>query len=1029
MVKRKENTTENTGAENTAGGSKKEMSNSIFVGLILLGISVLCMLILFGAFGTAGDYVNRYFFLGIFGFSSYGIAVALFVVAILKIFRVKVKVSLGMTALYLGTLAVVVMMCHLATSYGYAYHGWGGYISDCYLNADTAGGALFSLLGFPLVMSEFMYIFSMVILGLVAAGLAALIVVCMFNLDKIVAARRASKLGKITSSDEYSRRAEDGYRTVGTDMYNGTVSGKKLESTFRTTFINHPTNVKPIDKLADEEQDIIEDEPVPDVKPVVDMYRNMDSASAREVLYGDRDSAPKRPERRSFTRDDGMRMLYGDYTPQDDSPAAPAQDTGRRFTGDESLFYNETRERTRRENIAKLNSASDDEIDKFISNAFRRDNGAAEENKPAVEDADGERQRMQDMSDHNERAFDDFSQLFGMRVEEQSKPEPVKPEPVKPEAVKPEPVKPEPVKPEPVKPEPVKPEPVKPELVKPEPVKPEPVKPEPVKPEPVKPEPVKPEPVKPEPVKPVPAKTESSAQAKAEEEKDDDERCFNGIPIFVPEKAGKYTPPKLELLDNYNENPAGDEDYMTMTAELERTLEDFKVPAKVVNIVKGPAFSRFELQMPRSISVREIPKLEEDIRACLMVDSIRIEAPIRGKNLVGVEVPNKVRGTVGLKTVVNSPEFIRADKDKGLYFALGKDIDNNNYVCDITKFPHALVAGSSGSGKSVFLNCLLCSMVYKYSPDDLRVLLIDPKVVEFKPYEGMPHMLLPKAISDEHMAINALKWLVNEMEYRYNLFGENMVSNLSEYNAKNPGNKLPSILLIVDEVGDIMTSPVGRDFEQYTKRLAQKARAAGISMILATQRPSVDVITGTIKANLPTRIAFAVTSSVDSKTILDSPGAEKLLRLGDMLYKEGSKPNMIRVQGALILSKEIYAVANYVKEHNKAHFDPAIEKYICTVEEEKPASTLSDVGETHDGAMAEDPYFVQALKYVVEMGSVSISRLQRVFSLGYNRAARIVDKMEAKGYVEPQIAGKKDRAVLLTMEQFNELYGGDDKNG
>ena len=450
MVKRKENTTENTGAENTAGGSKKEMSNSVFVGLILLGISVLCMLILFGAFGTAGDYVNRYFFLGIFGFSSYGIAVALFVVAILKIFRVKVKVSLGMTALYLGTLAVVVMMCHLATSYGYAYHGWGGYISDCYLNADTAGGALFSLLGFPLVMSGFMYVFSMVILGLVAAGLAALIVVCMFNLDKIVAARRASKLGKITSSDEYSRRAENGYRTVGTDMYNGTVSGKKLESTFRTTFINHPTNVKPIDKLADEEQDIIEDEPVPDVKPVVDMYRNMDSASAREVLYGDRDSAPKRPERRSFTRDDGMRMLYGDYTPQDDSPAAPAQDTGRRFTGDESLFYNETRERTRRENIAKLNSASDDEIDKFISNAFRTDNGAAEENKPAVEDADGERQRMQDMSDHNERAFDDFSQLFGMRVEEQPKPEAVKPEPVKPEPVKPEPVKPEPVKPEPV---------------------------------------------------------------------------------------------------------------------------------------------------------------------------------------------------------------------------------------------------------------------------------------------------------------------------------------------------------------------------------------------------------------------------------------------------------------------------------------------------------------------------------------------------------------------------------------------------
>ena len=1004
-MKKKDEVTKNVGADNT-GEPKKGMSNSVFIGLILLGISVLFMLILFGAFGTAGEYVNKYFFLGIFGFSSYGIVVALFAVSILKLFRVKVKVSLGMTALYLGTLSVVIMMCHLATSYEYASHGWGEYIRQCYLGANTAGGVLFSLLGFPMVLSDFMYVFSMVILGLVAAGLAALIIVCMFDLDKIVAARRASKLGKITSSDEYSRPAQDGYRTVGTDMYNGTVSGKKLDGTFRTTFFNRPTDVKPIDKLAEEEQEVIDDELIPDVKPVVDVYREMDSNTAREVLYGDRDSAPKRAERKEYTRDDGMRMLYGEYTPQEDHPANE-EGASRRFTGDESLFYNEERERMRRENLARMSGESaertaDSEIEGFVNRAI----GAAEKPQtPEIPAADDGRQNMQDMSDHSERAFDDFSQFFG-KPEETS-------EPVKPEAIKPEPVKPEPVKPETVKPEPIKPAEVKPEPVKPEPVKPEPVKPEPVKPEAVKPAPVKPEADKPK-----------------AEEKEEDGRSFNGIPVFVPVKAGRYTPPKMDLLDNYDEKPTGDEDYMAMTAELERTLEDFKVPAKVVNIVKGPAFSRFELQMPRSISVREIPKLEEDIRACLMVDSIRIEAPIRGKNLVGVEVPNKERGTVGLKSVINSPEFIRADKDKGLYFALGKDIDNNNYVCDITKFPHALVAGSSGSGKSVFLNCLLCSMVYKYSPDDLRVLLIDPKVVEFKPYEGMPHMLLPKAISDEHMAINALKWLVNEMEYRYNLFGENMVSNLSEYNAKKPENKLPNILLIVDEVGDIMTSPVGRDFEQYTKRLAQKARAAGISMILATQRPSVDVITGTIKANLPTRIAFAVTSAVDSKTILDTVGAEKLLRLGDMLYKEGSKPNMIRVQGALILSKEIYAVANYVKEHNKANFDPEIEKYITTVDnsgdEEAKSGNLTNMGELGDGAMAEDPYFVPALKYVVEMGTVSISRIQRVFSLGYNRAARLVDKMAAKGYVEPQIAGKKDRAVLMTMEQFKAAYGDDE---
>ena len=263
-------------------------------------------------------------------------------------------------------------------------------------------------------------------------------------------------------------------------------------------------------------------------------------------------------------------------------------------------------------------------------------------------------------------------------------------------------------------------------------------------------------------------------------------------------------------------------------------------------------------------------------------------------------------------------------------------------------------------------------------------MLIDPKVVEFKPYEGLPHMLLPYAISDEHMAIKALEWLVNEMEYRYNLFSQSKVSDLSEYNAAQAENKLPSIVLIVDEVGDIMTSSVSKEFEQLIKRLAQKARAAGISMILATQRPSVDVITGTIKANLPTRIAFAVTSYIDSKTILDSVGAEKLLRYGDMLYKEGSKPNMVRVQGALILR-----LAN--------------------------------------GSFAEDPYFVQVLKYVIETNNVSISKLQRVFGLGFPRAAKLVDKMEAQGYIEHSIPGKKERAVLITMEQFNALYG--DGNG
>ncbi len=301
-------------------------------------------------------------------------------------------------------------------------------------------------------------------------------------------------------------------------------------------------------------------------------------------------------------------------------------------------------------------------------------------------------------------------------------------------------------------------------------------------------------------------------------------------------------------------------------------------------------------------------------------------------------------------------------------------------------------------------------------------MLIDPKVVEFKPYEGLPHLLLPYAISDEKMVLNALNWLVNEMEYRYTLFSKNRVSNLAEYNASGQ-ERLPKLVLIVDEVGDIMTSSISKEFEVLIKRLAQKARAAGIHIILATQRPSVDVITGTIKANLPTRVAFAVTSYVDSKTILDTVGAEKLLRYGDLLYKEGSMPDLMRVQGALIVSKEIYAVCDYVKQHNEAYFDPAIESYITTIEDEKPAVSGSMGSGGEDGILMEDPYFKSALEYFIQTGNVSISKLQRRFGLGFPRAAKLVDRMEELGYIEHQIAGK-NRGVLMTQEQFDEMYGG-----
>lgn len=1017
-------------------------SSSLFSALVYLGISVLCALIVFGAFGRAGKAVTDKFFLGIFGFATYGYVVGLMLIGLLKLFKVRRKVSGGSIALYVITLLVIVLMCHLATSRQYA-SSWGEYIKGCYNGADTAGGALMSLLMYPLVANKVIYILSMVVLGLVVGGLVALIVVGMLNLDGIFAWRKRSKLGKIAGDETYYNHPRSnvpdidkgenmitlersrGLRSVGKGMYNGSKEGKTYKDEFKSSFFNRPLKVTPIEKLEEDERDIIEpdDSLYPDnADSVVGMYKKLDKSSenkyasgkdyARDILFnGEGGYRKQEDDRPALNRDSASQILYGDGFSDFVGRGRVSNDEN---LPDESidLYFNGTRKQQIDENVKKLQAQEEDYTEE-VTPAVREpiESESEPEVKPKsieelglphvkddsnmvlpekfdsseldafIEDAKKSwianlnKSEAEDKSERSSAIFDDFTSVTGGKDKEEVKPA-VDNEDIAPSLPKPE----------------VKPvqsiQPIKPVIPAP----------------------------KPQPATPAP-------KAEAPKEEAEVEGKFNGMPVLTPHKYKKsYAPPKLELLNDYQESVKDNTDFNSMIASLEAMLEDFKVPAKVVNIVKGPRFSRLELQMPRSVSVTAIPRLEEDIKACLMVNSVRIEAPIRGKNLVGIEVPNKEKGAVGLKTIINSVEFARSNKDSGIYFAMGKDIDNVNYVCNIADFPHALVAGASGAGKSVFLNCLLCSMLYKYSPQEVRFLLIDPKVVEFKPYEGLPHLLLPYAISDEKMVLNALNWLVNEMEYRYTLFSKNRVSNLAEYNASGQ-ERLPKLVLIVDEVGDIMTSSISKEFEVLIKRLAQKARAAGIHIILATQRPSVDVITGTIKANLPTRVAFAVTSYVDSKTILDTVGAEKLLRYGDLLYKEGSMPDLMRVQGALIVSKEIYAVCDYVKQHNEAYFDPAIESYITTIEDEKPAVSGSMGSGGEDGILMEDPYFKSALEYFIQTGNVSISKLQRRFGLGFPRAAKLVDRMEELGYIEHQIAGK-NRGVLMTQEQFDEMYGG-----
>lgn len=490
------------------------------------------------------------------------------------------------------------------------------------------------------------------------------------------------------------------------------------------------------------------------------------------------------------------------------------------------------------------------------------------------------------------------------------------------------------------------------------------------------------------------------------------------------EYPSRYIRPPIDLLKTYvndNDDNTNQEENISI---LERVLNEFKIPAKVEAVRRGAAVTRYELHMPTGIPVKKIHAHSSDIALALAAKSdIRIETPIRGKSAVGIEVPNNKIDTVGLKDIVSSPRFTEAKAP--LTFALGKDVDGNVYCCNLDKMPHLLVAGSTGSGKSVCLNALILSLLFRTSPEDLRIILVDPKRVEFGIYNDIPHLLMPKAITEPKKALNAFDWLIDEMERRFTIFQECFVKNLAEYNAqpevvskKLP--KLPYIVLIVDELADLVVTTNKKELEEKIIRLTQKARAAGIHLILATQRPSVDIITGSIKINLPTRIAFAVTNFVDSKTILDQGGAEKLLGRGDMLYSpRDGEP--IRVQGAFVDTPEVKAVVDFVKANNPCYYDDNISKIINSEGSNGPeGSGFSGAGA---GAVPSiDSLMPDALKLVIENGQASISLLQRRFAIGYQRAAKIIDQMEMAGFISSS-DGSKPRSVYMTMDDYNKIYG------
>lgn len=481
-----------------------------------------------------------------------------------------------------------------------------------------------------------------------------------------------------------------------------------------------------------------------------------------------------------------------------------------------------------------------------------------------------------------------------------------------------------------------------------------------------------------------------------------------------------YTKPPIDLVTTRSTDMSDlDDDISTKSIILENTLQEFGVPAKVQNVVIGPAVTRYELEMPMGVTVKKVLNLSSDIALALEANGgdVRIEAPVPGRNVVGIEVPNDKVATVSLRDVLISNDFNAAKSP--LTFAVGKDISGRIMVGALNKMPHLLIAGTTGSGKSVMLNNIIISLLYKSSPDDCKLLLIDPKQVEFTPYEGIPHLVVPKVITDVTKAANALQWALDEMERRFRLIREARVKDIDEYNftpdvVAGKKKKMPFIVVVIDEFADFIMQGK-KEIEDRIIRLGQKARASGIHLILATQRPTTEYVTGGIKANFPSRIAFKVASRVNSDVILGMTGAEKLLGHGDMLYapqEYSSAPK--RMQGCFITTREISDIVNFVTLNNEPIFDKDIQDAINN-------TPKTNGGESGDkGGM--DPLLPEALKMCIDSGQASTSMIQRRLSIGYPRAGKIIDQMTEMGYISAA-DGAKPRNVYITLEEYYQIFG------
>lgn len=524
----------------------------------------------------------------------------------------------------------------------------------------------------------------------------------------------------------------------------------------------------------------------------------------------------------------------------------------------------------------------------------------------------------------------------------------------------------------------------------------------------------------------VPAEKKSSRKKKKSSEEDTQkatEEVAREMKVAEQQPKVKYQAPPLSLLKRGKAGGGDSDAHLRETAnKLQQTLYNFGVRVTVTNVSCGPSVTRYELQPEQGVKVSKIVGLADDIKLNLAAADIRIEAPIPGKAAVGIEVPNKETSPVMLRDLLETEEFQK--NPSRIAFAAGRDIAGKVVVADIMKMPHLLIAGATGSGKSVCINTLIMSILYKADPDEVKLIMIDPKVVELSVYNGIPHLMIP-VVTDPKKASGALNWAVVEMDKRYRLFAEYNVRDLRGYNEKvsevekqiengEKPEKMPQIVIIVDELADLMMVAPG-EIEEAICRLAQLARAAGIHLVLATQRPSVNVITGLIKANMPSRIAFSVSSGVDSRTIIDMNGAEKLLGKGDMLFYPSGYQKPARVQGAFVSDKEVQNVVEYlVTKNGNAVYNEEVENHVNSAQ-----TGMASAAGAGRGADERDVYFVDAGRFIIEKDKASIGMLQRVFKIGFNRAARIMDQLFEAGVVGEE-EGTKPRKVLMSMEEFEQ---------